>query len=154
VPEGLVEIVQRAMARSRRDRFATAAEFRDALVTFLRAYAPGYRRTRLANMMRQLWAREIDEEIATLLEYAMSEEPEFEAENLLEIASVDESIEAASESLEPPGAQPRVPRPRQPAPLPPPAVPSGTAARSSPSGVSPAIDEFDEITVPERKRRT
>jgi serine/threonine-protein kinase len=110
LPEGLVEIVRRAMARSRRARFATAAEFRDALVTFLRAYAPGYRRTRLANFMRQLWEQEIDEEIATLLEYVMSEDPESAAENLLESASVDESLETAREGLAHPAVAPAVPR--------------------------------------------
>jgi serine/threonine-protein kinase len=98
VPEGLVDIVKRAMARSKRDRFGSAAEFRDALVTFLRAYAPGYRRTRLANLMRTLWAREIDEEIRTLLSFAVSEQDEgSEAENLLDTASVDESIQRASQ---------------------------------------------------------
>lgn len=101
VPEGLVEIVKTAMARSRRERYASAAEFRDALVTFLRAYAPGYRRTRLANFMKALWVHEIDDEIATLLEYAISDEtPATETENLLEHASVDESIEAASHFAE------------------------------------------------------
>lgn len=109
VPEGLVAIVKRAMARSRRDRYADAAEFLDALVTFLRAYAPGYRRNRLARFMKQLWAREIDEEIATLLEYAISGEAPLQAENLLANASVDESIEAASRFV---AAPPAVPRPR------------------------------------------
>lgn len=150
VPEGLIEIVRRAMARSRRDRFASAAEFRDALVTFLRAYAPGYRRTRLANFMRQLWAREIESEIATLLEYAMSEEPANEAEDLLKTASVDESIEAASQGVEPLGASPKVPRPRP--------GPTGNRAASrihqpTPSGITPVTSDL-EITVPMRKHQT
>ena len=101
VPEGLVDIVKRAMARSKRDRFSTAAEFRDALVTFLRAFAPGYRRTRLANLMRALWAREIDDEIRTLLSFAVNEQDEgVEAENLLDTASVDESIKRASQFMD------------------------------------------------------
>lgn len=92
IPDSLVALVERAMARQRKDRFPDAAAFRDALVTFLRAYAPGYRRTRLANYMRELWTMEIEEELRTLLEYAMSEAPAGESVNLLEKASLEQSM--------------------------------------------------------------
>ncbi|MBP6835251.1 MAG: serine/threonine protein kinase [Deltaproteobacteria bacterium] len=100
VPEGLAEVVEKAMARSRRDRYQTAGEFRDALVTFLRGYAPNYRRTRLANYMRSLWAREIDVEIRTLLEYALSEEPAAASVDLLASASLEESVLEVSRALD------------------------------------------------------
>lgn len=96
VPEGLAEIVRRAMMRGRKARFASAAAFRDELVTFLRAFAPGYRRTRLASIMKDLWQAEIEQEIRTLLEYATGEEDVAEAEYLLEHASIDESLDAVS----------------------------------------------------------
>lgn len=100
VPEGLAEVVEKAMARSRRDRYQTAGEFRDGLVTFLRGYAPNYRRTRLANYMRSLWAREIDIEIRTLLEYALSEEPAAASVDLLASASLEESVLEVSRALD------------------------------------------------------
>jgi serine/threonine-protein kinase len=96
VPDGLAEIVRHAMMRGRKARFASAAEFRDQLVTFLRAFAPGYRRTRLASVMKGLWRTEIEQEIRTLLEYATGEEDVAEAEYLLENASIDESLDAVS----------------------------------------------------------
>ena len=96
VPEGLAQIVRHAMMRGRRARFESAAEFRDQLVTFLRAYAPGYRRTSLAAVMKTLWRSEIEAEIRTLLEYVTGEDEVAEAEYLLESASIDESISAVS----------------------------------------------------------
>ncbi|MFO0557131.1 MAG: serine/threonine-protein kinase [Polyangiales bacterium] len=96
VPDGLAEIVRHAMMRGRKARFTSAAEFRDQLVTFLRAFAPGYRRTRLATIMKGLWQTEIEQEIRTLLEYATGEEDVAEAEYLLENASIDESLDAVS----------------------------------------------------------
>lgn len=100
LPEGLAEVVERAMARDRRERYQTAGEFRDGLVNFLRGYAPNYRRTRLANYMRTLWAREIDIEIRTLLEYALSEEPAAASVDLLANASLAESVLEVSRPLD------------------------------------------------------
>lgn len=103
VPEPLREIVRKAMARSRRERYRSAGEFRDALVNYLRDTAPGYRRTRLANFMRLLWDVEIEQEIAALLEFAISDEPAAAAENLLASVNTNESLAAAGLS---PGARP------------------------------------------------
>lgn len=100
VPEPLVAIVKKAMARSRKDRFPSAAAFRDALVTFLRTWAPGYRRTRLANTMKTLWHREIEREIQTLLEFAMSDSPETQSEDLLALTTVEDSLRDLSTSLD------------------------------------------------------
>lgn len=96
VPVGLAEIVRHAMARGRKARFASAAEFRDELVTFLRAFAPGYRRNRLASIMKSVWQSEIELEIRTLLEFVAGEDDVAEAEYLLETASIDESLDAVS----------------------------------------------------------
>ena len=100
MPEALADIVGRAMARDRAARYQTAGEFRDGLVTFLRGYAPNYRRTRLANYMRGLWAREIDLEIRTLLEYALSEEPAAASVDLLAGASLEDSAREVSRALD------------------------------------------------------
>lgn len=100
VPEALVSIVERAMAKKREDRFANAGALRDALVTFLRAYAPGYRRTRLANHMKALWAREIDAEIDALMEYALSDTPPAPSHNLLDGVSPEQSAYELSRSLD------------------------------------------------------
>jgi serine/threonine-protein kinase len=100
VPEPLVAIVKTAMARAKKDRFPSAAAFRDALVTFLRTWSPGYRRTRLANTMKTLWSREIEREIQTLLEFAMSDSPETQSEDLLASVSVEDSLRDLSSSLD------------------------------------------------------
>lgn len=99
VPDPLVAIVRKAMARQRADRFESASEFRDALVTFLRAWSPGYRRTRLANTMKTLWSGEIERELQTLLEFAMSDAPATQSEDLLASVSVEESLLELSTSL-------------------------------------------------------
>ncbi len=99
IPQALATVVETAMARLRRDRYPSAGDFRDALVTFLRAYAPGYRRTHLANHMRTLWEREIDQEIRALLEYAISDAPVAASENLLESASLEQSLRDAQAAL-------------------------------------------------------
>ncbi len=99
VPDALVAVVETAMARDRGQRYESAGALRDALVTFLRAYAPGYRRTRLANWMKTLWAREIERELLTLLEYALSDEPVAASENLLASASMQQSIRDLSGGL-------------------------------------------------------
>ena len=101
VPPTLAGIVGRAMAKSRTDRYPSAAAFRDDLVRFLRTYAPGYRRTRLSNHMKVLWAREIDEELQSLLEYALSDLPATESEDLLTHISLEESIRSIAETIEP-----------------------------------------------------
>ncbi len=71
LPPLLAEIINRSMARSRKARFQTSLEFRDALVRFLKSYAPDYRRTRLARYMKRVWATEIEEELRTLEEWAI-----------------------------------------------------------------------------------
>lgn len=100
VPEALAVIVERAMAKDRAERYSSAGALRDALVAFLRAYAPGYRRTRLANHMRSLWAKEIDAELASLMEFALSDLPAAPTQNLLDGASAEESAVELSRSLD------------------------------------------------------
>ena len=68
LPESMTRILARAMSPEREMRFQTALGFRDALVRFLRAHAPEYRRTRLARYMKSLWAAEIDEDLRLLEE--------------------------------------------------------------------------------------
>lgn len=101
VPAGLLAIVEHAMQRARSSRYASAAEFRDELVTFLRAWAPGYRRTRLANFLRTLWESEIEAELRALLAYAVADGPSEATENLLAKASLEDSISAARQALLP-----------------------------------------------------
>jgi serine/threonine-protein kinase len=121
VPEGLERIIQTAMARSRGDRYPSAGALRDDLVGFLRSHAPGYRRTRLAGQMKFLWAREIEAELATLLEFALADTPSVPTENLLDRVSLEESIRDVLPLLDHggdrPSAAPPAPSAFQPAPL-------------------------------------
>ncbi len=137
VPEALADVIQRAMARSRRDRYPTAGAFCEDLVKFLYAHSPGYRRTRLAGYMKRLWEPVIEEELATLLEYALSDAPAAPTENLLARASVEESMQDLAGLLGPDDLRrSRVPRAPQPVdakhPLP---TPSGP--RVAPAPVAP-----------------
>lgn len=117
VPDELAAIIETAMAKHRRDRYPSAGMFRDELVAFLRAHAPGYRRTRLAGYMKSLWASVIDDELATMLEYALSDAPAAPSENLLAHVSLEESMQEVASVLGP--ADPRAsmpPTPIRPAP--------------------------------------
>ncbi len=71
VPEPLARIVAQAMAPSPQERFADAGAFRDALRTFARAHGSGYRRTRLASWMRELWEEDIERELRALEELVL-----------------------------------------------------------------------------------
>ncbi|MEM6955800.1 MAG: serine/threonine-protein kinase, partial [Myxococcota bacterium] len=57
IPEDLARILRRAMAKERKDRYASALDFRDALEGFLERNAPEYRRSSLARFMKHLWKR-------------------------------------------------------------------------------------------------
>jgi len=71
VPLGLAAIVERAMVRSRSGRFQTALEFRDALLAWLLEAVPHYRRTKLARVMKRLFAREIEAELRAMEDYVL-----------------------------------------------------------------------------------
>lgn len=71
LPWELAEILETSMARSRKDRYQTSLAFRDALVRFLKAHAPDYRRTRIARFMKKLWADEIDHDLRMLEDYVL-----------------------------------------------------------------------------------
>jgi serine/threonine protein kinase len=66
IPQVMIDIVTRAMAKERDERFQSALEFRDCLIRFLREFAPKYRRTRLARFMKHIWQNEIDEDLRML----------------------------------------------------------------------------------------
>jgi serine/threonine-protein kinase len=71
LPPELAEIIEKSMARARSSRYQTSLEFRDALVRFLRSYAPDYRRTRLARYMKRIWQEEIEQELRQLEDWAL-----------------------------------------------------------------------------------
>ena len=56
VPQELATILEKSMARSRSARYQSALEFRNALLTFLRSYDPGYRRNKLAQFLKRIFA--------------------------------------------------------------------------------------------------
>ena len=60
VPAELCAIADHALARACADRYQTAAEFGAALRGFLGRQAPTYHRSRLARLLRRLFAAEID----------------------------------------------------------------------------------------------
>ncbi|MCB9611899.1 MAG: serine/threonine protein kinase [Sandaracinus sp.] len=71
LPPELAQIIEKSMARARSARYQTSLEFRDALVRFLRSYAPDYRRTRLARYMKRVWQEDIERELRQLEEWAL-----------------------------------------------------------------------------------
>ncbi|MGB0679524.1 MAG: serine/threonine protein kinase [Polyangiales bacterium] len=66
LPETLAQVITRSMARSRSDRFQSAAEFRDALLWQLRQLSPDYARSRLSSLMKSAWGEEIEQELRQL----------------------------------------------------------------------------------------
>ena len=146
VPEELEAAVLKAMARARKDRYPTAGAFRDDLVQYLRTVAPTYRRTRLAGYMKAVWAGAIEEELATLLEYALSDAPAAPSEDLLATASVEESMSDLAGVLGPADLRPSAPNPPPRHPFPTPA--SGPVPVPAPS--FPSVPPDDLFAQPER----
>lgn len=66
IPEELARIIERAMRRSRSERYQNAELFRSDLVRFLRDYNAQYSRSKLSGLMRSLWKAEIDAELRTM----------------------------------------------------------------------------------------
>ena len=71
VPVALADIVERAMVRSRSGRYQTALEFRDALLNWLLVASPQYRRTKLARVMKRLFATEIEAELRAMEDFVV-----------------------------------------------------------------------------------
>ena len=71
IPEALAGVIERSMQRERAERYATSRKMRDALVRFLKAEAPTYRRTRLARFMKHLWADEIEADLRELEDFVL-----------------------------------------------------------------------------------
>lgn len=66
VPDALAHIIERSMHRSRSARYQSGAEFRDALLNFIRQYNPRYKRTKFSSFLRTLWAEEIEKELRAM----------------------------------------------------------------------------------------
>jgi len=75
VPDELCAIVDRAMARSRSERFQTAYDFSQALRRFLAKYAPRYQRSHLAHLLRTLFATDIESDLRQLETYELEGAP-------------------------------------------------------------------------------
>jgi len=73
VPDSLVAIVDRALARSREARFQSGEEMEAALRGFLLEHAPTYTRSTLGRFLRRLFEREIERELRLLEEYVVGE---------------------------------------------------------------------------------
>ncbi len=71
LPAELATIIARSMARDREQRYATAAEFRDALMAFLAQYKTDYSRSHLARLMKQLWRQQIEDELRKLEDFVL-----------------------------------------------------------------------------------
>lgn len=71
VPQALATILEKAMARSRSARYQSALEFRNALLTFLRSYDAGYRRNRLAQFLKRIFAEDIEKELRAMEDYVI-----------------------------------------------------------------------------------
>jgi serine/threonine-protein kinase len=71
IPRALEEIVFRSMARSRSARYQSAAEFRHALLTYLRQRGIGNWKAELGRFMQTLYKDEIRKEQSALYEYTL-----------------------------------------------------------------------------------
>ncbi len=107
LPEELARIIERSMARARSARYQTSKEFRDALVRFLKAYAPNYRRTNLARLMKQVWASEIEADLRKLEDFVIELPSDFGdiGENLL-AESEDDMPAEDTQRARPPASRP------------------------------------------------
>lgn len=75
IPPELAAILEKAMARSRSARYQSALEFRNALLTFLRGYNPGYRRNKLAQFMKRAFTDDIEKELRAMEDYVIDAAP-------------------------------------------------------------------------------
>ena len=73
VHPALSEIIARAMAKLRADRFQSCIDFRDALLAYLTEFHPNYRRADLARRMKSAWANAIESELRALEEYVIDQ---------------------------------------------------------------------------------
>ncbi len=76
VPAELAAILEKAMTRSRSARYQSGLEFRNALLTFLRAYNPSYRRNKLAQFLKRVFADDIERELRAMEDYVAEATPE------------------------------------------------------------------------------
>jgi serine/threonine protein kinase len=60
IPSRFEQIIMRALARDRSDRYAHAGQMRRELERFLRSYDAGFDRLKLSKVMHSLWAEEIE----------------------------------------------------------------------------------------------
>lgn len=83
VPTKLAAIVERAMSRSRSGRYQSALQFRDALLSFVRHHTPNYRRVKLSKFLKNLWTREIDEDLRLMEQVVLDVSPMNAGKNLI-----------------------------------------------------------------------
>ena len=84
IPAEINAIVDRAMTKSRSQRYQSGSEMAHALREFLDRYKPGYRRSHFARFMRQEFAEEIEKELRLLEEFVIEDvDPEKFGENLI-----------------------------------------------------------------------
>jgi eukaryotic-like serine/threonine-protein kinase len=69
VPPELCDIIDGALTRSRGQRFQTARELGAALRGFLAQHAPRYQRSRLAHLLRRLFANDIESDLRLMEDY-------------------------------------------------------------------------------------
>ncbi len=84
VPLALEKIIQRAMSRSLGARFQTAQDFAEALRQFIHEQYPDYSPARLGQLLRVMFARDIDKDLRLLEQFVLGEsDPEDLGDNLL-----------------------------------------------------------------------
>jgi serine/threonine-protein kinase len=69
IPVALARIIEKAMARSRSERYQSASELRNALHVFLADHSPGYRPTKLAQFMKRVFQEDIELELRAMEDY-------------------------------------------------------------------------------------
>lgn len=71
IPDELAGIIEKAMSPSPSARYQTAQEFRDALLRFLHRHNPTYVRAKLSNLVKRIWADEIERDLRAMEELVL-----------------------------------------------------------------------------------
>jgi len=104
IPDGLDEIVLRGLARDREDRYQKAGEFRAALSDILAKNFPAADADRVAEFMRDIFAREAKMEQADYLDLSSHDFSELRAQGdeseLISISDVVASLERPRSTME------------------------------------------------------
>lgn len=151
IPPELATIIRRAMARSAEERYPSAGAFAKVLGRFLERHNASFRRARLASVMKQLWAQEIESELRSLEDLVLDESVSADlGRNLIADAQGPEAeVSRFVPYAEQEAAQAKAAAPKgaAPPPLPPGSGEDRTAQTAQVGTVQEDIIHYDDLDV-------